>query len=308
MEFESYSIIKESDNSIVPLNELDPLVCMELNLEYSDKDFGHFHFTEKENEISADQKSISWAGLLHVAAYYSKIKYGRCSSYDVEAAMAWVCQYAVTFPPSILDFTSRLMSFLSEHGLYVRVDIRHQNGKENEFTNDHDASKIYRNNCGIFQCWREDRLLKYYPDSRCLLNQPKIKYKFNNLSLNPLCYSPSISELIIPSGIKSIDMDFFREGYVESPVELPNTLEELEGFNEAYIEEFTIPANVKKIGFSAFNHCKIKKLILARIHGCEFDKNAFCNAEIENLYIPEREILNSTELPFLNYVTDIRFY
>ena len=88
MGFDSYTIRKIDDDSRVNLNDVDKLICEEFKLEFNETDYGHFFFTESEEQLGSFQKSISWAGLLHVIAYYSEIKYGKNSVYDVDAAMA----------------------------------------------------------------------------------------------------------------------------------------------------------------------------------------------------------------------------
>ncbi|MDE5880760.1 MAG: leucine-rich repeat domain-containing protein [Muribaculaceae bacterium] len=307
MEFESYSIKREADNSDVKLIDLDPLVCKGLNLEFSDKDFGHFYFTETEDEMECDQKSISWAGLLHVIAYYSKIKYGRCDIYDVEAAMSWVRQYAVTFPPSIMEFTSRLMKFLSEESLYMFVDLLHKKGIKNEFTCDYDGHRIYRNEYGIFECFGAFNLEKFYPDNRNILEHQVINKKYCNSKWDTF-YSPSVRSLIIPDGIRTITPDFFNGGYVERSIILPDSLVVLEGFNDSYIREITIPASLKKVGAIAFRKSNIEVLFLDLIEGCEFNEFAFSDSFIEKLYVSRYEKERCEELPFIGQVLNIITY
>lgn len=309
MEFESYNIKRIADNSNVRLVELDPLVCRELNLEYSEKDYGHFRFPERENENVGGQKSVSWAGLLHVIAYYSRIKHGKCSAYDVESAMAWVCHFAVTFPPSAIDFTSELMKFLERHGLYVYIDLMREDAQEVEFLTDCHGNKIFRNECGVFECCRAFNAVKFSPDNGNLLNRPIIKDCNRNYDYsNDTYYSPSIRSLIIPEGIRIIEPEFFRGGYVEDPVSLPHSLVELAGFNDSCLSEMAIPKNVRIVRSAAFQNSKIKKLTISRITDCKFEDFAFSRSEIENLYIPEREMLQATELPFIHCAKEIFFY
>lgn len=307
MEFESYSIKRMSDNSNVKLIDIDPLVCKGLGLEFSDKDFGHFYFTEPEDEMECDQKSISWPGLLHVIAYYSKIKYGRCDIYDVEAAMAWVRQYAVTFPPSIMEFTSRLMKFLSDNRLYVFVDLIRKKGIKNEFISDYDGRRLYCNEYGIFECYGAFNLDKYYPDNRNLLKQQEINKNDYN-SIGDMLYSPSIRNLIIPEGIRTITPDFFKGGYVDRHIILPDSLVELEGFNDSYIREITIPASLRKVGACSFRKSNIGILFLDSIGSCEFNKFAFCESFIEKLYVSRYEKERCEELPFICQVLNIITY
>lgn len=128
MIFDSFSIRKITDNSIVNIDELDKMVCNELNLELKDKDYGHFIFTESEEELGSFQKSISWVGLIHTIVYYSNIGYGKSSIYDLEAAMAWIKEYAINFPCSTLQFTSKLVLLLKQKGLYVFVNYHRDEG------------------------------------------------------------------------------------------------------------------------------------------------------------------------------------
>lgn len=73
-------------------------------------------------------------------AYYSEIKLGKNSVYDVEAAMAWIKEHAVHFPHSAIVFTTKLMRFLTGKGLYVVINFnRTEDSDYNNYICDYDS-------------------------------------------------------------------------------------------------------------------------------------------------------------------------
>lgn len=98
MPFDTFDIKRESDNSVVDIDIVDSMVCDKFNMTFSEKDYGHFFFTD--GTLNGMQKSISWPGLIHTVIYYSKIEWGKRTAYNMEATMAWVCTYAIHFPKS----------------------------------------------------------------------------------------------------------------------------------------------------------------------------------------------------------------
>lgn len=113
-------------------DEFDKMLCSELKLEYNhlnpsgEKDYGHFYFPDKEEVLKekgwAAQKSISWVGILDTVIYYSKIKSGPVTRYEIESACAWCMKYSITFPASVRVFISRFMDFIDEKGYIIEVD------------------------------------------------------------------------------------------------------------------------------------------------------------------------------------------
>lgn len=307
MEFESYSIYRESDNSSVSLAEIDVLICKELNLDFSERDYGHFHFTEPEDQIVGDQTSISWAGLLHVIVYYSKIHFGRCTSYDVVSAMAWVRHFAVTFPPSVEVFTYNLMKVLTQNGLYVYVHKRRNYGRENEYFCGYDGNTLYINDTGIYECENRFSLRNYYPDDSNLMEKSQIRQEYINIGWESY-YRPSLKRMIIPSEIKSIHRDFFNGGYVNQNVLLPDSLEVLDGFHKSFVRELTFPKGIKSVNILGFFRSHIHTLRLEGIGKCQFNPEAFCDCQIEYLSIPEREMLKVDNFPFMDNVHHIQFH
>lgn len=124
MNFDSFSIRRASDNSSVNIDKVDMMICEKFHFKFKDKDYGHFYFTETEEELGAFQKSISWVGLVHTIVFYSNINYGKSSSYDIEAAMTWIKEYAIDFPHSAVVFTSELVEFLRQEVMYIFVNLR----------------------------------------------------------------------------------------------------------------------------------------------------------------------------------------
>lgn len=308
MEYETFSIYSESDNTKVKLLDIDDLICKELNLDCSGTDYGHFHFSEPQNTIKKGcRTAISWAALLHVIAYYSDIQYGRCTSYDIESAIAWVRHFAITLPPSVIDFTYKLMQVLTQNGLYVYVNLLHDIGRKNEFFCGYDGTTLYRNETGMYKCDTRSFLNVYYPAISNLMEKSQIRQEYSNLGLKSY-YHPSVEMLIIPSGIKYIDSSFYYKGYVNKYVLLPDTLEVLDGFKEAFVRELTIPKSVRSMNFNAFKDGYIQSLRLEEIGKCDFDSKAFSGCKIEYLSIPETEMRKAIDLPFFHSVKHFNFH
>lgn len=290
MAFDSFDIRKITDNSRADLNEVDKLICDEFGLEFSDKDYGHFFFTESEEELGAFQKSISWAGLIHVIAYYSNINYGKASNYDIEAAMTWIREYAVHFPHSAIVFTAKLVKFLKEKGFYVFVNFhRDEDRNSNEYTNSYNSHKILKNESGVFECNDEGKLLRFYPDSQNLLDEAKVRETY---TFGKSYYKPCIHSLIIPEGVTSLEHEFFRGGLVQDVIQLPSTLVSLGDkwnpgvFSDSCLPEIVIPDNVNSIGEFAFGNSRIKSLRLSRVFESEYLRQ-FKGAYIGTLFLPE---------------------
>lgn len=123
--FESFDIRRKTNDEVIPLKTIDIILRRQLSLKdhESGEPFGHFYFPEPQEEDDDFPESISWARLIHVIAYYSKIHYGKCSVYDVESAMAWTREY-VLFPHSAYTFTERMMKVLDKEGFYVFIRYR----------------------------------------------------------------------------------------------------------------------------------------------------------------------------------------
>lgn len=290
MAFDSFDIRKITDNSRANLNEVDKLICDEFGLEFSDKDYGHFFFTESEEELGAFQKSISWAGLLHVIVYYSIINYGKVSNYDIEAAMTWIREYAVHFPHSATVFTTKLVKFLEEKGFYVFVNFHRDEDRNcNEYTNSYNSHMILKNESGVFECNDKGKLLRFYPDSQNLLDEAKVRETY---TFGKSYYKPCIHSLIIPEGVTSLEHEFFRGGLVQDNVQLPNSLVSLGDkwnpcvFSDSCLPELIIPDNVNLIGEFAFGNSRIRSLRLTRVFESEYLRQ-FKGAYIETLFLPE---------------------
>lgn len=268
MGFDSYSIRKLDDDSRVNLNDVDKLICEEFKLEFNETDYGHFFFTESEEQLGSFQKSISWAGLLHVIAYYSEIKYGKNSVYDVEAAMAWIRVHAVHFPYSAIAFTSKLMRFLTDKGLYVFIDFkRSKDFDANKYTCDYNGNKMIRNESGVFDCDHNGTLLSFYPNPENLLENSVVKNSHRTYGMDEV-YSPCVRTLIIPKGVHDIGERFFENGYVRDRIEFPHSLTSIGKdfslgiFRHACLPDVVIPDSVTHIGDMAFEGCIFKSLEL----------------------------------------------
>lgn len=292
MAFSSFSIRNNLDNSIVDIDEIDKLVRDEFSLkDYDvDKPYGHFYFTESEEELNGFQKSISWAGLIHVIVYYSNINYGKSSIYDIEAAMAWIKEHAILFPQSALAFTTKLVRFLKQKGYYVFVNFhRDEDRNSNEYVNTYNSYKIIKNESGLFECDDNGKLLKFYPDSHNLIDEAKVRETY---TFGKSYYKPCVHSLIIPEGVTSLEHEFFRGGFVKDQLYFPQTLVSLgdkwnpDVFSDSCLPEIVIPENVHSIGEFAFGNSYIKSLRLTRVSECDYLRQ-FKGVQIRTLYLPK---------------------
>ncbi len=269
MGFDSYTIRRIDDDSKVNLDDVDKLICKEFKLEFNNIDYGHFFFTESEEQLGSFQKSISWAGLLHVIAYYSEIKYGKNSVYDVEAAIAWIKMHAVHFPHSAIVFTSKMMRFLTDNGLYVFIDLnRSKDSDANKYTCDYNGKKMIRNESGVFECDHNGTLVRFYPDPENLLDDSIVNYNSRSYGKGET-YNPCVRALIIPKGVNDIGERFFENGLVRDLIKFPDTMRSIgKGrlsfgiFRHANLPDVVIPDSVTHIGNMAFEGCVFKSLEL----------------------------------------------
>lgn len=303
MAFVSFSIRNNADNSIVNMDEVNRMVCDEFNLEFTEKDYGHFYFTESKEELGGFQKSISWAGLVHTIVYYSDINYGKSSSYDIEAAMAWVKEHAIFFPHSAIVFTSKLAAFLKQKGMYVFVNFhRDEDRNENEFVNSYNHYKILKSESGMFECDDEGKLIRFYPEPQNLLDETIVRETY---TFRKSFFNPCVRSLIIPEGVTAISEGFFINGFVMDTIRFPNTLCSIGNradsnvFAEARLPDIIIPDKVNMIGSFAFGNSIIKSIRFSRVFECEYLRQ-FKGACIETLYLPY-ECLPQWELGFDGY-------
>lgn len=312
MAFDSFSIRHKSDNKRVNVDELDKLVCEEFHFDFSEKDYGHFFFTESEEELGSFQESISWAGLLHTIVYYSNINYGKASIYDIEAAMAWVKEHAVHFPHSTIVFTTKLMKFIESKGLYVFVNFhRDENRNRDEYYCSYNSYTIFRNESGAFECDDDGTLMQFYPDINNLLDEPEIRYR--NI-YGKVHFKPSVHSLIIPEGVTCIGEDFFRCGLVKDVIVFPKSLKAIGycAFADSSLPDVVISNNVSKIGDFAFGNSIIHSVRLT-IHLDSSDSHRqFQDAKIGTLYVPKEWMKQnrslSTGYVYLDYSENIEFF
>lgn len=268
MPFDTFVIKRHTDNSTVNLNDVDRLVCERFNMTFSEEDYGHFFFTERP--LNGFQESISWAGLIHVVIYHSKIEWGNRTAFNMESAMTWVCTYAIHFPESAICFFKELMEFLYQSGFYIFVSVNNYLDDSCGFGTEGFISirkrrLILESASGLFECDADGTLLKFYPAPDNILAEPRIRERYNYTTDY---YNPHVRHLIIPSGVKSISAEFFRNGCVEEHIEFPDTLisigEDAHGcaFANSYLPDVVIPDSVKNIGVFAFGGTHIDTLQL----------------------------------------------
>jgi hypothetical protein len=294
MAFDSFSIRRLVDNTIINLNEVDKMVCEEFNLELSDEDYGHFFITLTEEEqkrgghLGHSQKTISWAGLVNLIVEDSFINYGKCSVYDMEAAVAWVREHAVRLPLSISEIISNLMHFLNQKGLYIFVNYhRDEERNQDGYVCACNGYSIYKNQSGVFECDNRGNLLNFYPDAENLLEESVVREVYQ---YNKDFYRPCVHELIIPEGVVSIDGPFFNDGYVKDEIRFPESLRSIGGsdypvFAHSHFPWVVIPSGVNMIGFLAFCHSEMESVSFERLFDCKYLRQ-FRDAQIGTLYLP----------------------
>lgn len=310
MAFRHFCICKNSDHTAVDENFIDKLVCDKFGFIYSDKDYGHFFFTEREAE-DFHQKSISWAGLLDWIVYHSLSLIGSCkrTNFEIEAALAWTRQY-VGMPTSTVRFLSDLLEFFKENGYYVYVYGHSVDKEDDYFHNLYRGEVIFENESGMFLCNNYGNLKRFFPATENLLDKSIIRERY---TFQDDYYKPCVYSLIIPEGVASLEMDFFRRGLVKEKVILPTTLTAIGNgtFSNSHLPEIVIPKSVSKIGTFAFGNSIIKSLKITRLFESEYLRQ-FKGAQIKTLYLP-RECQQQWQqgfdgFAFLHEVENIEFY
>lgn len=304
MAFVSFDIRRVRDNQVVPQEEVDLFLRKELSLKdhETDKPFGHYYFPESKEELDGFQASISWAGLIHVIAYYSKIHYGKCSTYDVESSMAWTCKY-VLFPHSAYVFVENLMKVLEKAGLYVFINF-HDEKTEDKYMNNN-GSMVLKSESGLFECSYKGELLNFYPDSYNLIPESQVR---DYSVFSRTYFTPCVYNLIIPEGITSLKEDFFTGGYVKNTLSFPSTLTSIGSdfhsrvFCGTELFEVVIPHTITYIGNSAFENSRIQNLRITSKRTIEHSYE-FRNTRIDRLIISE-----GTNVRFVNCMIGDRIY
>lgn len=291
MAFNSFSIRRLTDNTVVDLYEVDKMVCEKFNLVFSDEDYGHFFITLTEEEqkrggqLGNSQKTISWAGLVNLIIEDSFINYGKCSAYDMEAAVAWVREHGVRLPRSISEMISNLMHFLNEKGLYIFVNYHRIRDEHVCASNGY---LIYKNQSGVFECDNRGNLLNFYPDVENLLEESVVREVYQ---YDKDFYRPCVRELIIPEGVVSIDGPFFNHGYVKDEIRFPESLRSIGGsqypvFAHSHFPWVVIPERVSMIGLLAFCHSEMESVRMERLFECKYLRQ-FREADVGTLYLPK---------------------
>ena len=305
MAYNSFTIRSSSDNSVVDLEDIDLLVRKEFSLQDDElfKPYGCFSFTESEEELDGFQEMISWPGLIHTIVFYSNINYGKSSTYDIEAAMAWIREYAIRFPHSAVVFTSKLIEFLKQKGLYVFVNFhRDEDYNKKEYVNTYNHYKILKSESGMFECDDEGKLLRFYPEPQNLLDETRIRETY---TFEKSFFKPCVHSLIIPEGVTAISEGFFSKGFVKDTFYFPNTLcsigneADYNVFAGSCLPDIIIPNKVNMIGNFAFGNSIIKSVRFSRVFECEYLRQ-FEGADIETLYLPH-ECRQQWEIRFDGY-------
>ena len=295
MAFDSFSIKRIAENSIVDTDEVDKLVREKFSLRDNERDepYGHFYFTESKEELGGFQKSISWAGLIHTIIYYSNIGYGYRDVYEILGALYETKNgpgsqgLLIKWPASAFEFTVKLIQFLKNNGLYVYVD--YDDSSPNDFCENLSHSKsILKSESGLFECDANGRLLNFYPDINNIVDPSDV----NGLQIIKH-YSPSVRTLLIPEGVVSLPPNFFRGGFIQDSVVFPKSLTMLgsefasDVFAQASVPDITIPETVSSIGRNAFASSNIRSLYIPKMFNYD-NTNQFGNAMIGQLILPKR--------------------
>ncbi len=287
MPFDTFDIKRESDNSVVDIDIVDSMVCDKFNMTFSEKDYGHFFFTD--GTLNGMQKSISWPGLIHTVIYYSKIEWGKRTAYNMEATMAWVCTYAIHFPKSAIIFFKRLVDFLYQSGFYIFVNVNDHMDDScgfgiGNFVNIRERSVMLKSMSGLFECDGNGKLIKFYPAPDNIISCER----YDDYSDY---YNLQVRHLMIPSGVKSICHEFFRYGYVKDVVEFPETLTAIGSdehgcaFADCHLPDVILPCSIESLGIFAFGKSVIRSLRLPKGFNCEYARQ-FKGSQIEILYVP----------------------
>ena len=291
-----FSIREKESNNDADINVLDEMICKVFgltNLNPISDDYGHFKFPESINKAFERQESMSWVSLLHCIAYYSCIRYGRRSKNEIIGALYEMLTLAIKFPYSLITFTSKLLDYLDQEGLYVffeyTADRKTIPADDKIYINRRNHSMYICCESGLFMCDEYGMLKRFYPSIHNILNEQKVRETY---TFGKSYYKPCVHSLIIPEGVTSLEHDFFRGGYVKDQLHFPRTLVSLGDelnpcvFADSCLPDIIIPDNVRSIGEFAFGNSHIKSLRLTRVSRCEYLRQ-FKGAYIGTLFLPK---------------------
>ena len=122
----TFEFIKEVDNTIVPTDEIDKMVCNEFGLAYNNLnklgriDYGHFAL----DYSSYGQDYISWYGLISVILSFGNIQGGKRTMAELlESYVFTVWHDAIDWPEDSIVLVAKLLKYLHKQGLCLLVSL-----------------------------------------------------------------------------------------------------------------------------------------------------------------------------------------
>lgn len=152
-------------------------------------------------------------------------------------------------------------------------------------------SIVYENEAGLYQCDERGMLMAYYPSIDNLMDKSVVREHY---TYGDVYYRPCVKRLVIPEGVKSLCAEFFRFGYIEEALILPNSLEcigsqdEMGVFANTHLPKVVLPDSVKTIGIFAFGNSRINHLVLPRGNKSIYARQ-FKDAQIDTLCVSQEE-------------------
>lgn len=156
---ERHSVI---DSDLVDKKIKDRFHLDDIDYRGNEDNYCHFYFTEPSDSISSP-KSVSWADLLHKIIYYSDIKYGPATTYDIESAASYVRLYSIHFPKSGSKFISKVLQSFKEWGYYIFVENNYNNKQTTCYYDDDKRFFFIKTGLGICRCNEPGVLIEFIP-------------------------------------------------------------------------------------------------------------------------------------------------
>lgn len=97
-------------------------------------------------------------------------------------------------------------------------------------------------------------------------------------------YHNVIENIIVPSTLKRIEAETFRNCYRLTQVDIPNGVEYIgdKCFYDCKIEEITLPGTLKEIGQHALTYCRSLRTVHVK-EGCALDIKKYVDENVEVL-------------------------
>lgn len=306
-----FSIRYSSNNNIADINAIDDALCVELRLKRA-SDYGHFQFPESQNDREYEEDSISWVALLHGIAYYSSIRIGKNSFYEIMGALYEMLELALDLPKSCISFLSDLLNYFERNGFYVYFEsvIYRDTLCANEDMFIHPRGRYITNQSGLFEFNQENSLIDFHPDSHNIIVDPEVR---RTPSYEIIYIRQTVSFVRIPDGIVSIKSGLFQRFIIKHDLVLPDSLHIIGeyAFADSRLPDIVIPEGFCIIGSGAFDNSIIKSIRFNNRFQFEY-LYTLSGARIEKLYLPMK-VKSEWQKKRVNYdglfqARDIVFY